>query len=401
MTKQTAGVLAWLALGCVVLSVGAAEAFSVANGSGVDPFAIASLSFPVVGALIASRQPRNALGWVMLGVGVGWGFGALLGIYSRYGLTIRPGSLPRPDIALALSEPGWIPVIGLMGTFLILLFPNGRLPSPRWRPWAWFSAIALVLSFIAILIQPGSFTESGYPNVRNPLGVEALRPFSGLALLTIALIPISIVGCAVGLIRRFRRSHGQERLQLKWFAAAGSVVAAVYLVLMALSLPFNVTGREPPSWVEVASNIGIYAFVLIPLATAVAILRYRLYDIDLIIKRTLVYTALTAALTVAYLLVVAGLQRVLHPFTGQSELAVAGATLAVAAIFRPARVRIQAFIDRRFYRRKYDATHTLETFSARLRDEIDLDVLTRELVVLVGTVMQPAHVSVWLRKHGQ
>jgi len=401
MTKQTAGVLAWLALGCVVLSVGAAEAFSVAKGSGVDPFAIASLSFPVVGALIASRQPRNALGWVMLGVGVGWGFGALLGIYSRYGLTIRPGSLPRPDIALALSEPGWIPVIGLMGTFLILLFPNGRLPSPRWRPWAWFSAIALVLSFIAILIQPGSFTESGYPNVRNPLGVEALRPFSGLALLTIALIPISIVGCAVGLIRRFRRSHGQERLQLKWFAAAGSVVAAVYLVLMALSLPFNVTGREPPSWVEVASNIGIYAFVLIPLATAVAILRYRLYDIDLIIKRTLVYTALTAALTVAYLLVVAGLQRVLHPFTGQSELAVAGATLAVAAIFRPARVRIQAFIDRRFYRRKYDATHTLETFSARLRDEIDLDVLTRELVVLVGTVMQPAHVSVWLRKHGQ
>ena len=401
MTKQTAGVLAWLALSCVVLSVGAAEAFSVANGSGVDPFAIASLSFPVVGALIASRQPRNALGWVMLGVGVGWGFGALLGIYSRYGLTIRPGSLPRPDIALALSEPGWIPVIGLMGTFLILLFPNGRLPSPRWRPWAWFSAIALVLSFIAILIQPGSFTESGYPNVRNPLGVEALRPFSGLALLTIALIPISIVGCAVGLIRRFRRSHGQERLQLKWFAAAGSVVAAVYLVLMALSLPFNVTGREPPSWVEVASNIGIYAFVLIPLATAVAILRYRLYDIDLIIKRTLVYTALTAALTVAYLLVVAGLQRVLHPFTGQSELAVAGATLAVAAIFRPARVRIQAFIDRRFYRRKYDATHTLETFSARLRDEIDLDVLTRELVVLVGTVMQPAHVSVWLRKHGQ
>jgi len=401
MTKQTAGVLAWLALSCVVLSVGAAEAFSVANGSGVDPFAIASLSFPVVGALIASRQPRNALGWVMLGVGVGWGFGALLGIYSRYGLTIRPGSLPRPDIALALSEPGWIPVIGLMGTFLILLFPNGRLPSPRWRPWAWFSAIALVLSFIAILIQPGSFSESGYPNVRNPLGVEALRPFSGLALLTIALIPISIVGCAVGLIRRFRRSHGQERLQLKWFAAAGSVVAAVYLVLMALSLPFNVTGREPPSWVEVASNIGIYAFVLIPLATAVAILRYRLYDIDLIIKRTLVYTALTAALTVAYLLVVAGLQRVLHPFTGQSELAVAGATLAVAAIFRPARVRIQAFIDRRFYRRKYDATHTLETFSARLRDEIDLDVLTRELVVLVGTVMQPAHVSVWLRKHGQ
>ncbi|MDQ3770780.1 MAG: hypothetical protein M3343_01660 [Actinomycetota bacterium] len=401
MTKQTAGVLAWLALGCVVLSVGAAEAFSVAKGSGVDPFAIASLSFPVVGALIASRQPRNALGWVMLGVGVGWGFGSLLGIYSRYGLTIRPGSLPRPDIALALSEPGWIPVIGLTGTFLILLFPNGRLPSPRWRPWAWFSAIVLVLSFIAILIQPGSFTESGYPNVRNPLGVEALRPFSGLALLTIALIPISIVGCAVGLIRRFRRSRGQERLQLKWFAAAGSVVAAVYLVLMALSLPFNVTGREPPSWVEVASNIGIYAFVLIPLATAVAILRYRLYDIDLIIKRTLVYTALTATLTVAYLLAVTGLQRVLHPFTGQSELAVAGATLAVAAIFRPARVRIQAFIDRRFYRRKYDATHTLETFSARLRDEIDLDVLTRELVVLVGTVMQPAHVSVWLRKHGQ
>jgi hypothetical protein len=300
----------------------------------------------------------------MLGVGLVMGLGSLLEIYTYLALDVRPGSLPRPDVALALSEPMWVPPIGLMGTFLILLFPDGRLPSPRWRPWAWFCVMAMVLSFVAILIQPGSFAESGYPHVRNPLGLEGLRPIIGLALLVIPLIPISMVGCAVALIRRFRRSRGLERLQMKSFAAAAGVAAAVYLVLMALNLP-GLFRRGDPPWVGVVSDIGIYASVLIPLAAAVAILRYRLYDIDLIINRTLVYGTLTAALTAAYLLAVTGLQALLQPFTGQSELAVSGATLAVAAIFRPARVGIQTFIDRRYYRRKYDAAQMLERFSAR------------------------------------
>jgi hypothetical protein len=397
MTQPPAARLPWVILGFIVALVVVAQAISAEAGSGVDGFACAALSFPVVGALIASRRPRNALGWILLAVGVGLALGVMLDIYIWYGLEVHPGSLPRPDVALALSEPMWVPFIGLMGTFLILLFPDGRLPSPRWRPWAWLCVIAMILSFIAILIQPGSFADRGYPDVRNPLGIEGLRPFIGLALFAIPLIPISIVGCAVGMIRRFRLSHGQERLQLKWLAAAAVVVAATYLILMALSLP-GLVGREPPAWLEVVDNIGIYAFVLLPLAVAVAIFRYRLYDIDLIINRTLVYGALTAALSIAYFFTVTVLQGLFRPFAGQSDLAVAGSTLVVAALFRPGRARTQAFIDRRFYRRKYDAARTLERFSARLRDEVELDALTTELLELVGDVMQPMHVSLWLRE---
>jgi len=400
MKERSAARLAWVVLGCIVFLVVAVLAISVETGSGVDGFSIASLSFPVVGALIASRQPRNTLGWILLGVGVGWGLGAMLDIYAWYGLEVNPGSLPRPGVVLALNEPMWVPLIGLMGTFLILLFPDGRLPSPGWRPWAWLCALAMILSFIAILIQPGSFTDSGYPDVRNPLGMEGLRPFIGFALLVIPLIPICIVGCAVGLIRRFRRSRGQERQQMKWLAAAAGVVAVVYLVMMMLSLP-GLVGREPPPWVDILGSIGVFAFVLLPLAIAVAIFRYRLYDIDLLINRTLVYGTLTAALTAAYLITTTVLQGLLRPLVGQSDLAVAGSTLVVAALFRPGRARIQAFIDRRFYRNKYDAARTLERFSARLRDEVDLDALTGELLELVGDVMQPMQVSLWLREaHG-
>ncbi|HZJ51313.1 MAG TPA: hypothetical protein VFF07_10840 [Actinomycetota bacterium] len=312
----------------------------------------------------------------------------------------HPGTLPRPDIALALNEPTWIPPIGLMGTFLILLFPDGHLPSPRWRKLAWLSAAAMTVSFLIILIAPGNFAESGHPEIENPLGVEVLRPFLGAALSGIALIPLCIVGSAASLIQRFRRARGHERLQLKWLAAAGGVVAAAYLCAAALLLPQAISGREVSGsgWNGLIGDIVIYMFVLIPLAIGVAILRHRLYDIDLIINRALVYGLLTAGLTIAYLITVTVLQSVLRPVTGQSELAVAGSTLAVAALFRPSRMRTQAFIDRRFYRTKYDAEHTLATFSAKLRDEIDLDALSSELVALVNDVMEPRQVSLWLRE---
>ena len=187
---------------------------------------------------------------------------------------------------------------------------------------------------------------------------------------------------------------------MKWLAAAAGVVAVVYLVMMMLSLPALV-GREPPPWVDTVDTLGVYAFVLLPLAIAMAIFRYRLYDIDLLINRTLVYGTLTAALTAAYLITTTVLQGLLRPVVGQSDFAVAGSTLVVAALFRPSRARIQGFIDRRFYRNKYDAARTLERFSARLRDEVDLDALTGELLELVGDVMQPRQVSLWLREaHG-
>ena len=398
MTGRTASRLVWGALGCTTLVVLAGEALSMATGSGGDPAAALLLSFPIIGALITTRQPRSAIGWIMIAIGVAGAAVAMLEIYAEYSLTVHPGSLPRPDLALALVAPSWVPVVGVMGTFLILLFPDGRLPSPRWRPWAWFCGAALALPFIVILIAPGPITAEGYPNLRNPLGIEALRPFVDALLLTIILIPIGFVGCAVGLIRRFRRSHGQERLQLKWLAAGAGATASLYLISVVLSLTLASQLEAEPVWLRALTQISFYSFVLIPVTIGIAILRHRLYDIDLIINRTLVYGALTAALTVAYVLGVTVLQALLRPFAGQSQLAVAGSTLTVAALFRPGRARIQTFIDRRFYRRKYDAGRTLEVFSARLRDEVDLDTLGVELVALVDEVMRPNHVSVWLRE---
>ncbi len=211
------------------------------------------------------------------------------------------------------------------------------------------------------------------------------------------MIPISIVGCAVALIRRFRRSHGQERLQLKWLAAGAGATASLYLISVVISVTLVPLLEAEPVWLRILDEIAFYSFVLIPVTIGIAILKHRLYDIDLIVNRALVYGALTAALTLAYVLGVTVLQALLRPLAGQSQLAVAGSTLAVAALFRPGRSRIQTFIDRRFYRRKYDAGRTLDAFSARLRDEVDLDTLASELVALVGDVLQPAHASVWLR----
>ena len=400
MEVRTRSRLAWVVFGCTTFVTLTALAVSVAAGSGVDPFHVGLLAFPVVGALVASRQPRNALGWIMLGVGAVNALDDVLVVYTSYGLTIEPGSLPRPDLALALSSPMWVPLIGIMGTFVILLFPDGRLPSPRWRPWAWLCAIAMLLSFVSILIAPASFPDLGYPGIKNPLGIEALRPFRNAVFAVIFLIPISIVGCALGLIQRFRRSQGQDRLQLKWLAAAGGATATVYLATMVASIavgsPWDGSG---PLWLSLLQNLAAFSFLLIPVAVGVAILKYRLYDIDLIINRTLVYGALTAVLALVYVGGVVGVGGVMREATGQQDnsLLIAATTLVVAGLFRPARTRIQGFIDRRFYRRKYDAARTVEAFSARLRDEVDLDAMRADLLTVVRDTMHPANASLWLR----
>jgi hypothetical protein len=352
-----------------------------------DPSGLPMFTFSVFGFLIASRQPRNAIGWIMLGIGLAW----LVDI--PFAFAARP-----PVYYLALSAGSWVLAIVPIGSFLILLFPDGHLPTPRWRPWEWLCAAAMIIPYCLITFFPADFSDQGFPGVSNPLGVEALRPFLGAIFVSIILIPVSFVGCAGALILRLRRSRGQERLQLKWLATAAGMVAAVYLTAIALSLPFELTSSPIPVWVGWLQLAAVFAFLLIPVAVGVAILRYRLYDIDVIINRALVYAALTALLTLAYLAVVTVLQSLFRPLTGESTLAVATSTLATAALFRPARSGVQAFIDRRFYRRKYDAAQTVETFSARLRDEIDLDALTTELVAVVSDAVQPAHVSLWLRR---
>jgi hypothetical protein len=390
--------LAWVLLACVGVMTVVSLAVSVDPGDGVDVLLLAVLAFPIVGALIASRQARNAVGWVLLGIGFVVILSETLGLYAHYALTVRPGSLPGGEVALALDQHLWVPVIGLPGTFLILLFPDGHLPSPRWRPWARFCAFALILCYVGLSILPGDLADAGYPDVRNPLGIEALSGIADAAVIVVALIPIAMVGCAVALIRRFRRSHGLARVQLKWLAAAAGVVAGAYLCVMVLNLAF---GGPDPQWLTVVSTLAILAFVLIPIAIGIAIFRHRLYDIDVIINRTLVYFGLTATLTAAYIIVVTILQGLLRPVAGQSQLAVAGSTLVVAAIFRPARNRIQTLVDRRFYRSKFDAESTLATFSARLRDEVDLETLTADLLAVVDRTMKPATSSLWLRLPGE
>ena len=319
------GRLAWIVFGIVASISVVVAALSAILGSGgsVDLFVIGMLAFAVVGAIIASRHPDNAIGWFMLGVGTASAHDGFLSVYAGYALRFHPGSLPRPDPALALDSPMWIPLIGIIGTFVLLLFPDGRLPSPGWKAWAWLCGLALVASFGVALIAPGTFSDLGYPGIHNPLGVEALRPLvNGPAgALVLMLTPVSIIGRAVSLVRRFRRSRGQARLQLKWLAAAGAV-AVVYLAAMIpsvlLDLPWNGTG---PVWLTGLQAAATYSFLLIPVAAGAAILEYRLYGIDVIINKTIVYACLTVVLAIVSVAGVVGGSTVVREVAGEGSKA--------------------------------------------------------------------------------
>jgi hypothetical protein len=389
MSGRAALRLAWglaaLALGLMLSS----SLLSAAGESGLELaggfiWAIAVV-FAAVGVLIAARQPGNAIGWIFLAAGVAAGLGALSHSIAQYWVDGNGGPEALAKAAAWYGELSWIPFILMPATFLLLLFPDGHLLSRRWRGVAWCAAAGMAGTFVGSGLQPGQIPD--FPEIRNPIAVDhplvdLLEGLSALALL------IGIVGSSISLIVRFRRSRGEQRQQMKWLALAGALVAVTIPIAI---LVYDVIG-------ETAANAWIMLSVLgLPAATGVAILRYRLYDIDVVINRTLVYGALTATLALAYLGGVLLLELALRPLTESSNLAIAGSTLAVAALFRPARGRIQGAVDRRFYRRKYDAARTLERFGTRLRDEVDLDALGSELRAVVADTMQPASVSLWLR----
>jgi hypothetical protein len=340
------------------------------------------LAFPTVGLLVAARRPANPLGWLLLLFGFSLAANEFLRVYAAYALLYRPGSLPG-GLAVAWGS-SWIwafiyPVL----PFVFLLFPDGRLPSRGWRPFAWVAGLAnglfvLMVPFRAVGLET-------FPTIPNPVGIPALTQgvFELFALVTFVVIMLATTSLPV----RFRRAQGEERQQLKW-VAYGAVVLGVAVLLA-------------PLWSAaplVSAVVATVAFTGFAAAIAVAILKYRLYDIDRIINRTLVYGSLTALLGGVY----AGAVLVLGQLFGgigaePPSWAVAGATLAVAALFQPARRRIQAVVDRRFNRRRYDAAKTIEAFSARLRDELDLDALSAELLAVVDQTMQPTTASLWLR----
>jgi hypothetical protein len=367
----TAGRLAWSLWALTVIGLAVALALPSAEAdedvwSLVASFVFA-LSFATVGALVASRRPENPIGWIMCGAGLAYAVGGVSVAYVESTLAGGDDDLVE-TIADWVSGWVWMVGIGPAATFLVLLFPSGRLPSPRWRPVAWMAAGALTLIVAGIAS-----------------GVDLAAGLGSFLVLLAAL------ACVASLVFRFRRARGAERRQLKWLTYAAAIAGSVLLLI--------IVGEATAGMSDELSNTLVSVSVAaLPVSMGVAILRHGLFDIDVVINRTLVYGALTAALVGAYVGSVLLLELALSPLTEESDLAIAGSTLAVAALVRPLRSRIQALVDRRFYRRRYDAARTLEGFGARLRDEVELDSLSGELRAVVADTMQPAHVSLWLRQ---
>jgi hypothetical protein len=341
-----------------------------------------------VGAIIVPRiSPKNPIGWLFCLIGLLWAVMHFSAQYAIYTLLAMPGSLPAGEAAAWMM--GWVWGLPAGPTvFLLLGFPDGRLPNRRWRWFAWFSLLLIVGGTISQALAPGSVYY--LRAIHNPLGVEGLPNYGKL----IETVMFTLVFVSAGslFVRRLRAS-GVERQQLKWFTYSST------LAISGVILTYTISDAIGALWlVWVGYVVLVVGFIGIPISMGIAILRYRLYEIDLLINRTLVYGALTAALVAIYFGNIVLLQRVFVSLTGgKSTLAVVAPTLVIAALFNPLRRRIQGFIDRRFYRRKYDAAKTLAAFSAKLRDETNLDALSDDLVEVVRETMQPAHVSLWLR----
>jgi hypothetical protein len=344
-----------------------------------------------VGAIVASRRPENPVGWLLCLSGVAVATNSFASQYAIYALLAQPDTIPAGE-ALAWVASWLLPVMIGLQVFYLLLFPTGRLPSRRWRWLAWLTVAYILVGVTTAAFSPGAHMGALGP-IRNPLGVEGLTQFYKAVLYTMS--PALFIAAVFSLVVRLRRAVGVERQQLKWLAyAAGGVAISSILLITTIAL-------DTPRWYEWVANAIVLAVTPgVPIAIGIAILRYRLYDIDLLINRTLVYGSLTAILAGVYFGGVTATQALFRDLAGQQELpqlVVVVSTLLIAALFTPLRRRIQSFIDRRFYRAKYDARKTLEAFSVKLRDETDLQALCEELVGVVRETMQPAYVSLWLR----
>jgi hypothetical protein len=355
---------------------------------------VVAVTFPALGLLILSRRPRHTIGWLFCGAGLVAGLNHFLGEYAIYAEQTRPDSLPGGGISAWIVTWLWVPFNALL-VYVALLFPDGRPPSRRWRPVAWLVGIAVVMGGTLAALLP--VPVCNVCTIGNPLGIEGLESVSEPFDTLIEAFWSGVLGlvAVASLYVRFRRAGGVERQQIKWLAYAAS------LVVFGATLAYGVHSTTGVRWTwQVGITLLAIGLVGTPVAVGIAISRHRLYEIDTLINRTLVYGALTVALALLYLGGVATTQALFRALTGQEEqpqLAIVVSTLVIAALFTPLRRRIQGFIDRRFYRAKYDARRTLEAFSARLRDETDLAALSDDLVGVVGETMQPAHVSLWLR----
>jgi hypothetical protein len=398
MSPRRASRLAWSLAALAVLLVAASVPFVVlgwgietpAGGTDIASagFVVAFIAFPAVGALVASRRPSNPIGWLFCAGGIAGALDSLGSAYADYALFAKPGSLPGGAWAAWVSAS--IEALFIVTPpFVLLLFPDGRLVSRRWRPAVWILAAGLAAGIVSTAFKPGIIRDD-LP-IDNPLGVDAVGTVvDALGVVLWLCVVATYVAGATSMIVRLRRARGDLRQQVKWIAFSAALMAVGFIAV-------NLGDWAGGAGQAAAGLFFSLSIAAVPVAAGIAILRHRLYEIDLIIRRTVVYAVLTSGLAGLYLGMVVALQQVFSGFAGGSDLAVAGSTLAVAALFRPVRSRLQAVVDRRFYRRRYDAQRTIEAFSARLRDEVDLEALEVELRAAVREAMQPAHVSLWLR----
>jgi hypothetical protein len=388
MKSRTYRLLAWSMTVLAVLLAVSAVLLAALNDHGtlVDKIAnavITSIPYPVVGALILSRTSGNPIGWLFCAVGLFQGLNAFGDEYGRYALVTDPGSLPGGFEMGWLAFWTWMPSLALLVTFLLLLFPNGHPPSPRWRWLGWLSAAGIGMIVLPVAIAAWPVRGTGL-EILGEGGVEVEGSVLVAVPVGFVFVLIGALASVTSLVIRYRRSVGEERQQLKWFMFAGGL--AFTTILLAFT---------PIDLGEWTLGVGLIA---IPVAVGFAILKYRLYDIDRIINRTIVYALVTTLLACIYSVLV-----LIPPWLGRGRgdeppFVVAASTLLIVALFRPVRRRVQATVDRRFYRSRYDAGRTIDEFGARLREETDLDELTGDLIAVVRTTMQPEHVSVWLRR---
>lgn len=346
-------------------------------------FAFFLLPYALVGALVASRRPGNAIGWLFVGGSTLAYLGSATFVLSApYAQDATWGQLA---IAVAIIAMPLVNVgFGLLITFLLLLFPDGHLVSRRWRPVAWSTGVVVV---VLALTQPFADKETVAGHA-NPLvtweAADTLGAIHGLA--NGVFLPAVVMASVASLVVRYRRSRGIERLQLRWFLFVAAAMVATLVVTGVL-----------PALQQAGDIIGPIVFAALPITVAIAILRHRLYEIDVLIRRTLVYGALSVTLAAVYAGLVIVLQGALSELAGGDTLAVAASTLAVAALFQPARRRIKTAVDRRFYRSRYDAQRTAEGFSASLRHEVDMTRLAGDLAAVAGDALQPVSISVWIQ----
>ena len=349
------------------------------------------VAFVAVGWLISTRRSDNLIGRMCLAIGLLW---TVLMSFGSLGYWIIQTRTVDNELGLWVSWVGdwlWVPALGLFGTLLLLRLPDGRLISQRWRHYSRFCTVVLVVVTLSAAVELD--TVGGIPGSKNPVlpYLEWARVLEPLFI----LFPLSFIGAIACLVMRYRRSDDEVRHQIQWIAFGGLSFVGSFVVV---GIVLELGGIETSSFEgQVLTNITLIGYSLVPISIGFSVLKYRLYDIDVIVNRALVYGLLTTTLGLAYLLTVALLQQVFTSVTGTSDLSIAISTLTVAALFGPLRARLQTFIDRRFYRGKYDATQTVEAFSARLRDEVDIDSLTKDLLRVVQESMQPRSVSLWLR----